>query len=190
MKRIAAVGISLFLGCIALHGQTAPASQNPPAKSAPVSANQGAEKMPNPAKEADIRKLLELTGATTTMKLTMQNMEKSIKPMLANSLPPGDYRETLVNLFFEKFHSKMDAQKLVELAVPLYDKYYTDEDIKGLIRFYQTPLGQKTVKALPSLMGELTEAGQKMGQDFARQSMLEVMAEHPELEKALEDAQK
>jgi hypothetical protein len=28
-----------------------------------------------------------------------------------------------------------------------------------------------------------------MGQEFARQSMLEVMAEHPELEKALEDAQ-
>jgi len=79
---------------------------------------------------------------------------------------------------------------MIDLAVPLYDKYYTTEDIKGLIQFYETPLGRKTVKALPSLMGELTEASQRMGQDFARQSMLEVMAEHPELEKAMEDAQR
>jgi uncharacterized protein len=179
----------LLLGGTASYGQTPPAAENPPAKPTPASPAQNEEKKISPAKEADIRKLLELTGATTTMEITMQNMEKSIKPMLANSLPPGDYREKLVTLFFEKFHSKMDLQKLLDLAVPLYDKYYTDEDIKGLIQFYQTPLGKKTVKALPSLMGELTEAGQKMGQDVARQSMMEVIAEHPELEKAMEDAQ-
>ncbi len=188
MKRTTFICVFL-LGCASLRAQTPPGSRNPPAKSAPASAAPSEEKKIGPAKEADIRKLLELTGATTTMEFTMQSMEKSIKPMLLNSLPPGDYREKLINLFFEKFHSKMDLQVLMDLAVPLYDKYYTDEDIKGLIQFYQTPLGKKTVKALPNLMGELTEAGQKMGQDLARQSMMEVIAEHPELEKAMEDAQ-
>jgi uncharacterized protein len=178
----------LVLSSVPLGSQTPPASANPPAKPAPVA--QTAEKKVDPSKEADIRKLLELTGATTSMELTMQNMEKNIKPMLANSLPPGDYRDKLVTLFFERFHSKMDMQKLLDLAVPIYDKYYSAEDIQGLIQFYQTPLGQKTVKALPSLMGELTEAGQKMGQDAGRVSMLEVLAEHPELEKAMEDAQR
>jgi uncharacterized protein len=178
----------LVLSSVPLGSQTPPASANPPAKPAPVA--QTAEKKVDPSKEADIRKLLELTGTTTSMELTMQNMEKNIKPMLANSLPPGDYRDKLVTLFFERFHSKMDMQKLLDLAVPIYDKYYSAEDIQGLIQFYQTPLGQKTVKALPSLMGELTEAGQKMGQDAGRVSMLEVLAEHPELEKAMENAQR
>jgi hypothetical protein len=188
MKRT--IRICLFLlGCASVRAQTPPVSPNPPAKSATASAAPSVEKKISPVKEADIRKLLELTGATMTMELTMQSMEKNIKPVLANSLPPGDYREKLINLFFEKFHSKMDLQKLIDLAVPLYDKYYTDEDIKGLIQFYETPLGRKTVKALPNLMGELTDAGQKMGQDAARQSMIEVIAEHPELEKAMEDAQ-
>jgi uncharacterized protein len=188
MKRITL--ICLFLaGCASLRAQTAPLPPNPPAKSATASGAPSEEKKISPVKEADIRKLLELTGATTTMELTMQTMEKNIKPVLANSLPPGDYREKLINLFFEKFHSKMDLQKLIDLAVPLYDKYYTDEDIKGLIQFYQTPLGKKTVRALPNLMAELTDAGQKMGQDVARQSMMEIIAEHPELEKAMEDAQ-
>jgi uncharacterized protein len=182
--------ICLFLAaCASLRAQTPPVSPNPPAKSATASAASSEGKKISPVKEADIRKLLELTGATMTMELTMQSMEKNIKPVLANSLPPGDYREKLINLFFEKFHSKLDLQKLIDLAVPLYDKYYTDEDIKGLIQFYETPLGKKTVKALPNLMAELTDAGQKMGQDVARQSMIEVIAEHPELEKAMEDAQ-
>jgi hypothetical protein len=182
--------ICLFLaGCASLRAQTPAVSPNPPTQSATAAAATSEGKKINPVKEADIRKLLELTGATMTMELTMQSMEKNMKPVLASSLPPGDYREKLINLFFEKFHSKMDLQKLIDLAVPLYDKYYTDEDIKGLIQFYETPLGKKTVKALPNLMGELTDAGQKMGQDVARQSMIEVIAEHPELEKAMEDAQ-
>jgi hypothetical protein len=182
--------ICLFLaGCASLRAQTPAVSPNPATQSATAAAATSEGKKINAVKEADIRKLLELTGATMTMELTMQSMEKNMKPVLASSLPPGDYREKLINLFFEKFHSKMDLQKLIDLAVPLYDKYYTDEDIKGLIQFYETPLGKKTVKALPNLMGELTDAGQKMGQDVARQSMIEVIAEHPELEKAMEDAQ-
>jgi hypothetical protein len=36
----------------------------------------------------------------------------------------------------------------------------------------------------------MREAGQKMGGDVARQSMMEVLAQHPELEKAIEEAQK
>jgi uncharacterized protein len=182
-------GFLLGLAGVPLCPQTPPASSKSPAQTAPAPTAQTVEKKIDPAKEADIRKLLELTGASTSMELTMQNMEKNIKPVLANSLPPGDYRDKLVTLFFEKFHSKMDLQKLLDLAVPIYDKYYSDEDLKGLIQFYQTPLGQKTVKALPSLMGELTEAGQRLGQDAGRVSMLEVLAEHPELEKAMEDAQ-
>lgn len=134
--------------------------------------------------------MLELTGATTIMQETMRNMEKNIKPLVANALPEGDYREKLVDLFFEKFHSKMNMQALLGLAIPIYDKYFSDEDIKGLIRFYQTPIGQKMVQALPKLTGELSEAGQKMGGEVARQSMMEVLAEHPDLKKAIEDSQR
>jgi uncharacterized protein len=188
MKVIPLAGGFLLLGCLSLHAQTVPAPQNPPAKSAPQPASE--EKKIDPAKEADIRKLLELTGTNSVMEQTMQNMEKSVKPMVANSLPPGDYREKLVDLFFEKFIAKMDLQKLLDLAVPIYDKYFSDEDIKGLIQFYKTPLGQKAVKVLPQLTGELTEAGQQMGAVVGRQSMMEVIAEHPDLAKAMEDAQK
>ncbi|HEV3483732.1 MAG TPA: DUF2059 domain-containing protein [Candidatus Acidoferrales bacterium] len=142
----------------------------------------------DPAKEADIRRLLEATGTTTLMQQVMDNMQKSLKPVLTNSFPPGEYREKLVDLFFEKFRSKLDTKRLVDLAVIRYDEQFSDDDIKGLISFYETPLGQKAVSALPKLTVELQQDGQALGQQMGRESMIEVLAEHPELAKALQDA--
>jgi len=113
-----------------------------------------------------------------------------LKPMMANIFPPGEYRDKLIDLFFEKFRSKADTQVLINLTVQMYDKYLTEEEIKGLIQFYSTPLGQKTLSVLPKLMVELQGESMKWGEDLGRQSMIEVLSEHPELRKAMEDAQK
>lgn len=72
--------------------QTAP-EQGP---GAPVVKTDGARS--NPQKQADIRRLLDLTGTTTLMEQTMQDMEKTLRPLMANSLPPGEYREKLLDL--------------------------------------------------------------------------------------------
>lgn len=64
----------------------------------------------DPAKEADIRRLLNVVGTKGLVKQLMDSMEKNLKPMMVNSLPPGDYRNRLVELFFEKFESKADPR--------------------------------------------------------------------------------
>ena len=186
-------GVVLFLLCAAapVRGQAAPPQSSAPAAGQTRPATALPAQSPiDPAKEADIRHLLDVTGARSLANQTMANMENSIKPMMTNALPPGEYRAKLIDLFFTKFQAKVDTQHLVDLAVPIYDKYLSDDDIKGLTQFYQTPLGQKTLTVLPKLLGECQEAGRKWGSDVGRQSMLEVLAEHPELEKAMEDQQK
>jgi hypothetical protein len=141
-------------------------------------------------KEADIRRLLQITGAGSLATQSMDQMEKTIRPMVTNALPPGDYREKLVDLFFEKFRSKRQPDELADLVIPIYEKYYSDEDIKGLIQLYQTPLGKKMLSTLPLVMTESQAAGTKWGEQIGRQSMMEVLAEHPDLQKAMEDARK
>jgi uncharacterized protein len=143
-----------------------------------------------PEKEKDIRRLLELVGTKALMAQAMGEMEKATRPELENSLPVGDYREKLIEAFFAKFRQKFDVQKMVDLAVPIYDKYFSLEEVRGLIRFYETPLGQKSVSVLPQLTAELMNEGRQLGEDAARQSMMEALAEHPDLEKQMEDAQK
>jgi uncharacterized protein len=139
-------------------------------------------------KQADIRHLLQITSAGSLATQSMDQMEKTIRPMVTEALPPGDYREKLVNLFFEKFRSKRQPDELADLVVPIYNKYYSDEDIKGLIQLYQTPLGKKMLSTLPQVMAESQAAGTKWGQQIGRESMMEVLAEHPELQKAMEQA--
>src|SRR6478735_491138 len=77
-------------------------------QSAPAAAPTATRPKIDPAKEADIRRLLDLTGASKIVKETMETMTNGIRPVLANSLPPGEYREKLIDLFFAKFHAKAD----------------------------------------------------------------------------------
>ena len=191
MKISAVLGVCLTLGSIGANAQNAPAgatkASGAPAASA-AKAGMAAQAKVDPAKEADIRKLLELAGTKALVSQTMESMSKSIKPLLTNSLPPGDYREKLVDLFFAKFTTKADVQHLLDLAVPVYDKNFSHQEIRSLIEFYQTPLGQKAIATLPKVTAEMQVQGRKWGEDLGKQCMVEVLSEHPELADALNAA--
>ncbi len=182
MKTLAAA--ALFLSFLV----TAQVSRAQDAPKPPSATGAASPNKIDPAKEADIRHLLELMGSVSTAQQVMDRMTQSIRPLMASSLPPGDYRDKLIDLFFAKFESKFDAKQIINLAVVRYDQHFSDEEIRGLITFYETPLGKKASKELPALTAELQTDGQQMGQDIGRQSMMEVLQEHPELEKAMEDA--
>lgn len=187
MKMVAAIAWVLLAGPLwaqAPSGEHKPADQTATQQGA---ATADAPKI-DPVKEADIRKLLEVSGAKETMAQQLLNSEKLMAPSLAQSLPPGDYRDQLIALFFERFRSKFDSDALVQHVVVIYDKYLSDEDVRGLTQFYQTPLGKKTLSVLPQILNETTTLGMKMGEKAGRESMQEVLAEHPDLAEAMKAA--
>lgn len=47
------------------------------------------------------------------------------------------------------FTQSSTQAKLVNALVQIYARHYSDADIKGMIRFYNTPLGQKIIKNTP-----------------------------------------
>lgn len=188
MKISVVLGVCLTLGSIGANAQNAPAGVTKAASAQAASADKAGittQAKIDPAKEADIRKLLELAGTKALVSQTMDSMSKSIKPLLTNSLPPGDYREKLVDLFFAKFTAKAEVQHLLDLAVPVYDKNFSHQEIRSLIEFYQTPLGRKAIATLPKVTAEMQELGRKWGEDLGKQCMVEVLSEHPELADAL-----
>lgn len=192
MKISLVLAVWLTLGSIVGNAQSTSgnAGKAPNMQGSSVSkANATAATKIDPAKEADIRRLLDLAGTKALVVQTMDSMSKSIKPLLTNSLPPGEYREKLVDLFFAKFSAKADVEHLLDLAVPVYDKNFSHQEIRSLIEFYQTPLGQKAIATLPKVTTEMQEQGRKWGEDLGRQCMVEVLSEHPELADALNNAQ-
>ena len=139
-------------------------------------------------KEAAIRKLFEIQGTKKSMEQVFAGLSENMKPSLAKMLPPGEYQDKLIPLFFEKFQSKLKTDDLLDMIVPIYDKYLSKDDIDGLAQFYQTPLGKKLNSILPQLTVEIQTTAMNMGQELGRRAMLEVLAEHPDIEKALEAA--
>ncbi|WP_244142171.1 DUF2059 domain-containing protein [aff. Roholtiella sp. LEGE 12411] len=55
--------------------------------------------------------------------------------------------------------------------IPVYAKYFTNEDIKQMIAFYETPLGKKTISVLPQISQESAEIGQKYGIAAAKRAL-------------------
>jgi hypothetical protein len=194
--------LSAFLLCCSLpfttaaRGITLRAQDQKPAQAAPAqtaaapkqaaAANSAASI--DPAKEASIRNMFEVLGMAKMMQQVIAGMSDSMKPMLMSSLPPGAYRERLADLFFQRFQSKLRVEQLLDLAVPIYNKYFSLEEVEGLTRFYQTPLGQKALSVLPQSMIEMQTASMKLGEELGRKAMIEVLDEHPDLKKAFEEA--
>lgn len=192
MKIFAALVFSVLLSALPSYGQDRQRpddSINAPSQAQMSRSGDAAARAAiDPVKAADIQRLIEVAGMKTLMMQSMDQMEKNIRPTLTKSLPPGAYRARLLDLFFEKFHSKINLQDFLDMAAVAYDKYFSDEDIKGLTQFYQTPLGQKTLTVLPQLSAELLAQGMRKGEEAGRDSMAEVLAEHPELERQLQEA--
>lgn len=186
MKKLGAIVWMLLLGCLSARAQNT--SQTPAPQHSESAATAPSQTRIDPTKEADIRQFMEVAGIKTLMSQVLGNMSTSIKPLMAQALPAGAYRDQLVDLFFAKFQSKADLQQVLDLIVPIYDQHLSDDEIKGLIKFYQTPLGQKMVKALPEMTTESQQVCQKWGEKLGRQSMIEVLSEHPDLQKAMEEA--
>ena len=127
----------------------------------PTAAAASATQTEQDAKRADIRKLIELTGAAN---VSAEVMQQIIHP-LRDGFPdvPAE--------FWDNFTKEVRSDELIDLIVPIYDKYYTREEIHDLMAFYQSPVGQKTVKILPKLSAEAISAGQEWGRAVADRAM-------------------
>ncbi|MFL6436340.1 MAG: DUF2059 domain-containing protein [Terriglobales bacterium] len=130
--------------------------------SQPVSPNASAATRPEQdAKRAEIRKLIELTGAAN---VSADALRQIIAP-LRSGFPQ------VPDAFWDSFVKEVRSDELIDLVVPIYDKYYTLEEIRDLTRFYQSPVGQKTIKVLPKLSAEAIDAGQEWGRLVADRAM-------------------
>jgi len=98
--------LCLFAGlCVAQDSQ----QNNDQSVAAAAKASRG-QVQAEQSKQADIRRLLQITGAGSIATQSMDQMEKTIRPMVTDALPPGDYREKLVNLFFREVSLEASAR--------------------------------------------------------------------------------
>jgi len=176
MKAVLAL-IVIYVGTflVAIQG----ASNSPVEASGQSSAKTTLTRSVDPAKEADIRSLLELVGAKDAIEDAAGNATEQYRQKVIESSANTDRAQAFVNTYLADFQKKFDANAVNDELVGIYDKHFSDEEIKGLLEFYGSPLGQKVAAELPKVNREVLFATRTAGNQAARQAWQDLRVEYP-----------
>jgi len=98
-------------------------------------------------------RLLDATHADSLMLASIHKLFESMR----QTLPP--HGPALVDSL-EGWMTRSEPELLDTLAV-VYANSFSADDLRGLLAFYQTPLGQRLLQAMPTLMSESMAASQR-----------------------------
>jgi len=133
----------------------------------------------SPEKQALIKEFLESTGgqkqANEIVNVMIAHQENEAPKMISSlveddkSLTPAqkeelrqstaETTERLSRRFREFFTQKLNiGQMLEEISYPIYDKNFTETELRELTAFYRTPTGRKIIEVAPKMMGEAMTA--------------------------------
>ena len=95
----------------------------------------GADQSSSMGKRELILSLIDASGAR-------ENMNQMFTQILSQA--PADQGQKLREVF--------SVDEVISQLVPIYDKYFTEDELKGLINFYKSPLGHKLLTVTPLIM--------------------------------------
>ncbi len=126
-----------------------------------------------------IGQLLEVSGANAVMDVQIDLVAKELMKHVFKSVAPEiseNNVDVLTLMMVEKF--KDSKGDFYWRAAVVYDKYFTHDEILAMVDWYSTPLGKKTIKVMPSLMTELSEAGRLWGMEVGERVAAEIVEEY------------
>jgi hypothetical protein len=181
MKAVLAL-ILIYIGTflVAIQGGSLVEVQAAPQASPPAAQNN--ELMAgtiDPAKEADIRALLELVGARDQVQDSMTRAAEQYREKLLETVPNNQQGQAFVNTVITGYERKFDVDAVTEQLISVYNKHYSDEEIKGLLQFYGSPLGQKVAMESPKIAREIQESIRLSAGRAAKEALQAAKQENP-----------
>ncbi|MCA6572708.1 MAG: DUF2059 domain-containing protein [Pseudanabaena sp. M57BS1SP1A06MG] len=123
----------------------------------------------SPDKRTLIKELLEITESSKNANQVMESMVRSELPKMVSTIlkavPALNSDRPEVQKQFSDIVSRMavkyrdrvikqiDINQLIEqVSYPIYDKYFTESELRDIIGFYKSPTGKKAINVLPQIM--------------------------------------
>lgn len=164
--------------------QHAPATPAQPGQThADASAAPATEKI-DPAKEAAIRHLMDITEVSKMGDSISTGITTQVRNVIGRALP-ADQLPKFMDEFTQKFTASAPSSAVTDAMVPVYAKHFSTEDIQGLTKFYETPLGQRVVKVMPEVAQQSQTAGAQLDQKAAIAALRSMSDEYPQLKQML-----
>src|SRR5271163_899998 len=163
-------------------GQAAPAkpaAQTPTIQTPPSPA----EKI-DPAKDAAIRHLMDITESSKMGENIAIFITGKVHDGLGRAIP-ADQLPKFMDSFSQKFSAGLPPTAVNDAIVTIYAKHFSMEDIQGLTKFYESPIGQRIVKEMPDVDQQMRNAGQQIETTVAIAVLRGMSDEYPQLKQML-----
>jgi hypothetical protein len=182
MKAVLALVI-IYVGAffLAIQGASQNSVSAAPPSAAQDQSSPAAAKPIDPLKDADIRSLMELIGARDQTQDAVASSSEQYREKLLATVPSNDKGQAFVASFIDSYQKKFDVDQLNEQLAAIYDKHYTDDEIKTLLQFYGSPLGQKVAAEAPQIAREIQAASRTTGAKAAKDALQALKAQNPEI---------
>jgi hypothetical protein len=87
-------------------------------------------------------------------------------------------RQELITVASGNFQKNFDQQRAMQQIAAIYDKHFTDDEIKGLLDFYSSPLGQKFAAESPKINKEIQTVQMSATSNATRESLLTLKSQN------------
>lgn len=115
--------------------------------------------------QAAVTKMLEVSNSLDAMK----QMAPQIIAMVKQQAPEApqafwdDMEKMMVSMYDE----------IIKAIIPIYQKYFTLQDIQGIIAFYESPVGKKMAESNTKIAMEIMPVAQQIGMQTMQKLMEE-----------------
>ena len=186
------LGIALIAAALLtaspLLAQTPPgAAQQKPALAQPgqpAAAPPASSEKLDPAKDAAIRHLLEITGVSKEGEDIAAGWTDRVHTGMSRVVP-ADQLPKFMETFSTKFNASAPPSAITDAMVAIYARHFSIEDIQGVTKFYESPLGQLMVKEMPDVSREAQTTGMQMDQKVVIEVLRGMSDEYPQIKPLL-----
>lgn len=111
----------------------------------------------NAAYRESVKQMMIANGSETTFKTVISQMISNFKTQ-KTEVTEDFWKQ------FEASFQKVGTEDLLDLLTPIYQKHLSQDDIKAITAFYQTPAGKTFAQKTPVIMQESMQAGRIWGE--------------------------
>jgi hypothetical protein len=130
----------------------------------------GQAQAPTAGAVASARELIAVKGGGAMFEPVIPGVVESTKNSLLPTNPNLSRDLNEVSLQLRKEYESKKAELLYEVAI-VYAKHFTEQELKDLVAFYKSPLGQKMLKQEPLALDESFKRAQEWSIEFSESVM-------------------
>lgn len=121
----------------------------------------------DPQLRGDILHLIQVMRLKEAQADFGRDLMDSLRPSILASLPPGADGEKILRDMRDRLVAALQSDEAMDRIIAVYARYLSDEDVRGIAAFYETPAGQRLNSVSVRMEDDLSQTGR----EFALENM-------------------